>query len=224
MFALTLLFLISECVLVSSYLVTHLLFLRGLAVLAFLGFATAALVAGLHNPGMITMFLFAIANIIINAYHMSRLFYFKLPERLPPELQDIYTEQFAEYLAVREFLALVKITSLQTVENQSIIEQGKYCNVVLLLSGTAHVIVNGTVINKVRRGAILGEISYLTRKEAAATVMIPARAVIRVWDRNALRQFGVQHPEIILKFKEALILSLARKLIIENIQKANASV
>ena len=99
------------------------------------------------------------------------------------------------------------------VENKTIVKAGDFQkNLMLVVSGTAEVKRDATVIAQLERGQFIAEISYITGKTASADVVVKEKLSYMIWDRETLDNLRKTKPAIMDKLDRILTLDMADKL------------
>ena len=131
---------------------------------------------------------------------------------IPEEVQDIYDTIFHANTN-RQFLYFWDQGKAGFVENKTIIKAGDIQkDLMLVLSGTAEVKRDATVIAQLKRGQFIAEISYITGKTASADVVVKERLSYMIWDRETLVNLRKTKPAIMDKLDRILTLDMADKL------------
>ncbi|MBA2651136.1 MAG: cyclic nucleotide-binding domain-containing protein [Tatlockia sp.] len=213
----TLAFLISQIILLISYLMTSMLSLRLLVCIAQVGYMVATLMFGLDQPGMLPSFIFAVLIFLVNIVHIYRLIYAKLPAHIPDEYQAAYEKAFQTF-SPREFLTLMKFTEKSLVTDDYIIKENTIADVSLILEGQVRILVGTNRITDLGELSIIGEISYLTNKNSIASVKAIKTVNFHTWSRVNLKKLKRKYPKVYYKFYEHLIESVSTKLRKQNIK------
>ncbi|MBA2657036.1 MAG: cyclic nucleotide-binding domain-containing protein [Tatlockia sp.] len=213
----TLAFLISQIILLISYLMTSMIFLRAFVCLAQLGFMVAALMFGLDQPGMLPTFLFAILIFGINVIHIYRLIYARLPATIPVEFTNAYQKAFHKFTP-REFVTLMRFAENRFITDGFIIQENTKANVCLILEGRVSIIVESKKITELGGNDIIGEISYLTGTTSIASVQAIKTVNYYFWSKEKLSKLKKKYPKVYFKFYEHLLECISSKLRKQNIR------
>jgi hypothetical protein len=137
----------------------------------------------------------------------------RLSIKLTPEERDIYATTFPSLSPV-EFAKLVAKGKWLTLEKGTLItEQGKRVeNVMLVYRGTAAVHVNGSLARQVDPPEFIGEVSFLTRDTASATVTAGEPMRVLAWPHHELQKFLNKHLAVRIAFRAIMSTDLAKKL------------
>lgn len=212
------LFYAAEIVLVLSYSATRMIVLRFMACAADIGYMVAAFLIGLGEAGMTPTFLFAAIAFIINAAHIFRLLKMRIPATVPPQLLAVYNSKFAA-LTAREFLHLMKVSANCHKTNQTIIVEGRPCDIYLTLDGELAVQVQGKEIARLPAASVVGEVSALTGIDAMATVTTVGSVSLCSWNKESRDELEKHHPELSLKFQKILLGEMRAKLHLQNLSQ-----
>ena len=191
---------------VASYLVTDILWLRALAVLG--GFSSLTWTLTAPAPS-VTFIGWTLVYNTINVAQIARLWRERRPVRLTAAEQMLYAAAFRA-LTPREFQRLLAVGRWHEAPTKEVlIAQGACpCRMLVLVSGSAAVKVDGREVAMLRAGQFAGEMSFLTgeRTTAAVEVLEPVRFVS--WATEDLERLLVRQPPI----RTALQLILGRDL------------
>ncbi|MBA2709331.1 MAG: cyclic nucleotide-binding domain-containing protein [Tatlockia sp.] len=213
----TLVFFLSQIVLLISYLMSSMLSLRALVCVAQIGFLIATLMFGLEEPGMLPTFIFAILIFSINIIHIYRLIYVKIPATVPKKFLSAYQQEFQDFTP-REFLTLVDYAEYRTLTNDFIIRENHCSDVSLIISGKVEVLLGIEQLTELFKNNIIGEVSFLTKKTSIASVRAIETVNFCTWSRESLEKLKKKYPKIYLKFYDHLLDCVAIKLIKQNIR------
>ena len=191
---------------VVSYLVTDILWLRALAVLG--GFSSLTWTLTAPAPS-VTFIGWTLVYNTINVAQIARLWRERRPVRLTAAEQMLYAAAFRA-LTPREFQRLLAVGRWQEAPTKEVlIAQGACpCRMLMLVSGSAAVKVDGREVAMLRTGQFAGEMSFLTGESttAAVEVLEPVRFIS--WATEDLERLLVRQPPL----RTALQLILGRDL------------
>jgi CRP-like cAMP-binding protein len=130
-----------------------------------------------------------------------------------PEEQEIFETVFQGFSPV-EFMKLLRIGKWRDiVENEILVREGDCVEeVIFIYNGEASISSKGKVINSLRDGAFIGEMEFLSKMEATATVKTnsPLRCVI--WATDDLKQLLVRNPCMYSAIQTTFSADLVKKL------------
>ena len=99
--------------------------------------------------------------VAVNTYNIIKILLERRPKMIPEEIRDLYDGIF-ESLTSGEFLYFWNMGTIKSVNDKYLIRSGEYQkNLLLVLSGSADVEVNGKPIANLTRGTFIAEISFL---------------------------------------------------------------
>ena len=208
-------FYVSEIVMVLSYSATRMIILRLIACIADIGYMVAALLIGLHEPGMTPTFVFAVIAFLINSVHIYRILHMRIPRRLPAQYEGVYRTKFSSF-TIREFLYLLDISTRVTHNNVQIIEEGKPCDIFLCLDGELSVKTGGKNVATLPAASMVGEVSSLTGFGSLASVSTVGAVQLCQWTKQSMQKLEKKYPEIHLKFHAILLGEMRSKLMSQN--------
>jgi hypothetical protein len=185
---------VANVLLLLSFLVSDILWLRVLNMVA--GLAFIAFFA-LSTPPMWAPVGWNLLFLVINVVQVWRLLLERKPVRLAAEELSLYQLAF-RVLTPREFVRLLAIGRWENAAaGERLIEQGVHVDRVLVLhSGATDVVANGARVAELRPGQLVGEMGFLTDAKTSAAVI--AREPTRYFSlpAGALRALFDKHPEL----------------------------
>ena len=108
--------------------------------------------------------------VLVNSYNIIKILLERRPKLIPDEIRDLYEDIFKS-LTTSEFLYFWNMGNIKSVKDDYFIHSGeKQDNLLLVLSGSSNVEVNGKAIATLERGSFIAEISFLTGEPASADV------------------------------------------------------
>ena len=149
--------------------------------------------------------------IVVNTYNIVKIIIDRRPKIIPDEIRDLYEGIFSN-LTTREFLYFWNMGRIRSVTDDFLINSGeKQNNLLLVLSGTANVEVNGKPIASLDRGAFIAEISFLTGEPASADVHATGELIFIAWRSERLKNMQQENPSFWMKLQHALSEDLIKK-------------
>ena len=149
--------------------------------------------------------------VIINSYNIIKILLERKPKLIPDEIRDLY-EGIFNNLTTREFLYFWNMGTIKSVVDGYLIHSGEHQNnLLLVLSGTAHIEVNGNPIAKLERGSFIAEISFLTGEPASADVHAKGEIIFISWRSPRLKNLQHENPAFWMKLQHALSEDLIKK-------------
>ncbi|WP_347252534.1 cyclic nucleotide-binding domain-containing protein, partial [Legionella sp.] len=209
--AITLAFLLAQIILLVSYLMTSMLFLRALVCVAQVFFTIATLMLGLYQPGMLSSFIFSVLILFINMLHIYRLLYAQIPFNIPEKYKTFYREKFSHFLP-REFMILMKYAKTNSINDDYLIYENSIAEVSVIIEGNALILAGENRVAELGKNSIIGEISFLTGSTSIASVKAINSVNFCSWSRENLLKIKKRYPSIYYKFYDLLINSASTKL------------
>ena len=149
--------------------------------------------------------------VIVNSINIVKILLERRPKIIPDEIRDLYEGIFSN-LTTREFLYFWNMGTIRSVNDDFLIHSGeKQNNLLLVLSGTANVEVNGKPIASLDRGAFIAEISFLTGEPASADVHAIDELIFISWRSERLKNMQHENPAFWMKLQHALSEDLIKK-------------
>ena len=149
--------------------------------------------------------------VFVNTYNIIKIILERRPKLIPDEIRDLY-EGIFKNLTTREFLYFWNMGTIKSVKNNYLIHSGEHQNnLLLVLSGSAHVEVNGNIIANLNRGAFIAEISFLSGEPASADVRANEELIFISWRSERLKNLQHDNPEFWMKLQHALSEDLIKK-------------
>ena len=149
--------------------------------------------------------------VIVNSYNIIKIILERRPKIIPDEIRDLYDGIFSN-LTTLEFLYFWNMGTIRSVKDEFLIHSGeKQNNLLLVLSGTANVEVNGKPIANLDRGAFIAEISFLTGEPASADVHAIDELIFISWRSERLKNMQHENPAFWMKLQHALSEDLIKK-------------
>jgi hypothetical protein len=208
-------FFTSETILFFSFLMSSIISLRILVCVAQIGFISAVLLIGFDLPGMKATFTFSCLTFFVNAIHIFRLLYVKMPVTIPDKYKTAYQKRF-NHFTPREFLILLEYSKLKSVKDYLLIQENKSTDLILLIGGKVNILIGNKVITELLGYDFLGEISFLTNTTSIASVQSLGHAEFFVWNRRQLQRLEKKYPAIFYKLYDILLKNLVLKLSAQN--------
>jgi hypothetical protein len=185
---------LANVLLLASFLVSDILWLRVLNVaagLAFVVYFRVSMPADLAPIGWNALF------ISINVVQVVRLWLERRPVRLSNDELALYQLAFRG-LTQREFAHLVAAGTWEEAEaGARLVEQGIHLERVLVIaSGRAEVLANGQCVAELKAGQLVGEMAFLTRAKTSAAVVAKEKTRYLAVKAEELRALFKKHPEL----------------------------
>lgn len=178
-----------------SFLVKDIMYLRVLSILAslfsvFYNFA-------IPDTPMWLAINWNLVFVTVNVYHIAVLIYEKRPVKMKPKDRELYETLFkdlspVEYLKISKAAKWKKFKSGQKV----IVESKPVKDLILIYNGTVDVVVDKKKVAELKDGQFVGEMSFLTGKDATATCIVKHDTECLVWKQpefKSLLQLSLIH-------------------------------
>ena len=111
-----------------------------------------------------------------------------------------------------EFLYFWNMGTIKSANDEYLIRSGEHQkNLLLVLSGSANVEVNGKPIANLTRGTFIAEISFLSGEPASADVHANDELFFVSWNSDRLKNLKDENPSFWMKLQHALSEDLIRK-------------
>lgn len=192
----------------ASYLVRDVLKLRTLAIIA-----SVSSVIFMFHKQLYTIVFWNLFFIVVNVIQLAVLIYERRPVVLSPEEEEVYQRAFRSVTKV-DFLKLMSKCQWREADpGEVLIEEGRVLDrLMLVLSGTARVVVQGRTVAEVKEGLFVGEMSFLTEAPATAEVVVNLPLRYLSWDRDEFREYLDERPPLRFAMLGLLGLDLTKKI------------
>jgi Cyclic nucleotide-binding domain len=201
---------VANCIFLISYAVKEIFWLRFITVFA--GLITVGALLDMPKTPR-DLLAWQLVFFTINFSRFVQLVYERRPVRLSPDAKRLAASTFRE-LRPRELVRLLAVA--ETIDHAAgarVVAQGQVLeHLAIVVDGTARVELSDQRTVELGHGTFIGELSYLTGKPPAATVVAatPLRTVR--WPIAALRVFLAKHPDTRTQIQLVLGSDLAAKL------------
>ena len=149
--------------------------------------------------------------VVVNTYNIIKILLERRPKLIPEEIRDLYDGIF-ESLSSSEFLYFWNMGTIKSANDEYLIRSGEHQkNLLLVLSGSADVEVNGKPIANLTRGTFIAEISFLSGEPASADVHANDELFFVSWNSDRLKNLKDENPSFWMKLQHALSEDLIRK-------------
>ena len=127
--------------------------------------------------------------------------------------QELFETLFPE-LSAFEFLQLLNAGSWKTIRSRErfISAQKENFKLALIWRGQAKVLKGKRVAANLKRGTLIGEISFLTGEKPTADVLLERGSLILAWDHEKLRQCLSKNTDAASIFQRLITSDLAAKI------------
>ena len=202
---------VAYMLIVSSYLVKDVLWLRAIACLASVCILTFNFFV-LPAPLWVIVRWNAVM-LVINLVQMIILVHDRRDTQMNEEEAEIHSTVFKNLSPV-EFKKLLRLGVRRDVPAEKLLvrEGEKMENLTLLYSGAAAVIRQGKQVATLKDGAFIGEMSFITHKNASATVTTNRASKIIQWPFDPLNRLLIRNPSLGVSLQAVLGTDMAHKL------------
>ena len=127
--------------------------------------------------------------------------------------QELFETLFPE-LSAFEFLQLLNAGSWKTIRSRErfISAQKENFKLALIWRGQAKVLKGKKVLANLKRGTLIGEISFLTGEKPTADVLLERGSLILAWDHEKLRRWLSKNSDAASIFQRLITSDLAAKI------------
>lgn len=149
----------------------------------------------------------------LNIYHVVGIIRGKRSIQLSEKERDLYQLSFSS-LSLMEFSKLMKIGAWKNIDPGAIIinEDQKMTELMMIYNGRVEVIVAGKVVNELKDGHFIGEMSFLSDGVASASIKVKLPTEFIVWNQAALKTLMKSSPSIIYSLQAAMGEQIAKNL------------
>lgn len=194
-----------------SFLVRDILWLRVLSISA----SIASIAYGYFAPATPLWIIIGwnVVFILLNLVQIAVLLRERRGVTFSDEERELYQSSFSRFTPV-EFMRLIRIAVWKNAERGTLLMRAgeEAAEVMLIFSGRVNVEKNGRKLAELRSGDFVGEIGFVKRTAAAATVAVlePTRYV--AWPKAALRSLLERNPSMAVVLNAELTEDMADKL------------
>ncbi len=201
-----------------SFMVKDMLWLRALSV-------TASLCSIVYNAKIATSPLMVPISwnlffIALNFYHMGRIIYGNRKIRLNDKEQELYHMSF-QTLNLQEYAKLLALAKWKTFKPGEVIvtENQPMDELMMIYSGSVDILVKERKMNELKDGQFIGEMSFLSDKNASAKVVAAFDTDLIVWKQKDLKDLKAKNPSLIFSLQSAMARQLTGILASKNLEK-----
>jgi hypothetical protein len=208
-------FFVGECVLTLSFIMSSLLLVRTFAMLSQIIIIVASALVGFDQVGMLSYFIFSSLSLVINATHIYRLLYSRLPASVDDKYKLMHELNFSS-LSPKEFIIFLGFGNHSIKKDEVIIAEREPCDVQLNVTGNLQILINDKIIANLPANSLVGEISFLTGKPSIACVKALGEVELYSWSRVSLLKIQKKYPNIYIKVYDVLLNNVVDKLALAN--------
>jgi len=149
---------------------------------------------------------------IVNIYHIVRIINERKIVFIPDEIKDIYNDIFNDFTS-REFMNFWNLGEYKKSSNTLLIKEGeKQKNLYLILKGDVTVKRNENVLNTLKRGKFIAEMSLITDEPASANIYSNNNMEYIAWNQSELKHFQSSNKTLWIKLHNILSKDLIDKI------------
>lgn len=178
------------------------------------GYVIGGIFLGYRSPGMLPLILFNLISILINVIQCLRIILEKRSVFLPNELRNLYNTVFQK-MTTKEFMKIYQLSYSRVYKQGDILTiQGKpVSELIVIKKGCVQILKDDLIFKKLGEGYFIGEMSYLTKSPASATVIVADEDVECIqWNQERLNKLEYKNRELYEKFKESIVENLIKKI------------
>ena len=149
---------------------------------------------------------------IVNIYHIIRIINERKIVFIPDEIKDIYNNIFNDF-TTREFMNFWNLGKYKKSSNTLLIKEGeKQKHLYLILKGDVVVKRDEHILNNLKRGKFIAEMSLITNEPASANIYSNNNMEYIVWNQDELTHFQVPNKNLWIKLHNILSKDLIDKI------------
>ena len=149
---------------------------------------------------------------IVNIYHIIRIINERKIVFIPDEIKDIYNNIFNDF-TTREFMNFWNLGKYKKSSNTLLIKEGeKQKHLYLILKGDVVVKRDEYILNTLKRGKFIAEMSLITNEPASANIYSNNNMEYIVWNQDELKHFQVSNKNLWIKLHNILSKDLIDKI------------
>ena len=149
---------------------------------------------------------------VVNIYHIIRIINERKTIFIPNEIKDIYKNIFNDF-TTREFMNFWDLGKYKESHNSLLIKEGeKQKHLYLILDGNVSVKRNNKLLNNLKRGKFVAEMSLITNEPASADIYSNDNMKYIVWNQDELKHFQISNKNLWIKLHNILSKDLIDKI------------
>ena len=135
--------------------------------------------------------------VTVNVYHIAVLIYEKRPVKMKPKDRELYETLFKDLSPV-EYLKISKAAKWKRFKSgqKVIVESKPVKDLILIYNGTVDVVVDKKKVAELKDGQFVGEMSFLTGKDATATCIVKHDTECLVWKQPEFKSLLQRNPSL----------------------------
>ena len=195
-----------------SFLVKDILWLRFVSILA-------SLFSVLYNfyipdQPMWLAINWNIVFVLVNLYHIAIIIYEKRPVHMDDKNNELYETLFNDLTPV-EYLKISKAAIWKKFKPEEFLTKQKHLvpDLILIYNGTVDVLVDGKKVAQLKDGQFVGEMSFLTEKNATATCIVKHPCECLVWKQREFKELLKRNPSLYFTLQTLLSAQVSSNLV-----------
>ena len=176
--------------------------------------AIAQVLAGLYQAqiGRYDVVLWNGVFTVVNVYHIIRIINERKIIFVPNEIKDIYENIFSDF-TTKEFMNFWNLGIYKDSNDSLLIKEGEKQNhLYLIIDGQVTVKRNDKILNSLRRGKFVAEMSLITNEPATADIYSDKKMKYICWNQDELKHFQVSNKDLWIKLHNILSKDLIHKI------------
>ena len=135
--------------------------------------------------------------IAVNVYHIGVILYEKRAVKMDAKNEELYQTLFKEMTPV-EYLKISKAAKWKKFKSgqKVIVESKPVKDLILIYNGTVDVVVDKKKVAELKDGQFVGEMSFLTGKDATATCIVKHDTECLVWKQPEFKSLLQRNPSL----------------------------
>tara|TARA_B110000014_G_C20108256_1_gene583225 strand:+ start:1574 stop:2221 length:648 start_codon:yes stop_codon:yes gene_type:complete len=149
---------------------------------------------------------------VVNIYHIIRIVNERKIVFIPDEIKDIYNDIFNDF-TTKEFMNFWNLGEYKKSSDALLVKEGeKQKHLYLILKGNAIVKRNENILNTLKRGKFIAEMSLITNEPASANIYSNNNMEYIAWNQNELKHFQTSNKNLWIKLHNILSKDLIDKM------------
>ena len=149
---------------------------------------------------------------VVNIYHIIRIVNERKIVFIPDEIKDIYNDIFNDF-TTKEFINFWNLGEYKKSSDALLVKEGeKQKHLYLILKGNAIVKRNENILNTLKRGKFIAEMSLITNEPASANIYSNNNMEYIAWNQNELKHFQTSNKNLWIKLHNILSKDLIDKM------------
>ena len=149
---------------------------------------------------------------VVNIYHIIRIVNERKIVFVPDEIKDIYNDIFNDF-TTKEFMNFWNLGEYKKSSDALLVKEGeKQKHLYLILKGNAIVKRNENILNTLKRGKFIAEMSLITNEPASANIYSNNNMEYIAWNQNELKHFQTSNKNLWIKLHNILSKDLIDKM------------